>query len=697
MLHIGMKGLAGNGVQFDDIKGELQRPTDKRIFAVIEAMRQGIDIDEIHNLSKIDKWFLFKIKNILDMEKKLQEKQLKTVSKDLIKEAKQLGFSDEQLSLFLKSSPDKIRSLRKRLKIVPVVKQIDTLAAEYPARTNYLYLTYNGDEDDVSFNDKNTVIVLGGGAYRIGSSVEFDWCCVNAVQTLRKLGHTTIMINYNPETVSTDYDICDKLYFEELSFESVLDICDKESPKGVVVSMGGQIPNNLAMPLHKAGVKILGTTPVKIDNAEDRFKFSKLCDDLNIEQPAWRELTSLSAAIEFAEEVSYPVLVRPSYVLSGSAMNVVLNQQELDTYLKVAADVSAEHPVVISDFITGAREIEIDAVANKGQLIVYAISEHVENAGVHSGDATMVLPAQKTYLETSRRIKEIAVKLAASLEITGPFNIQFVAKENRVMVIECNLRASRSFPFVSKVYNVNFIDLATKAIAGRKISPVEKSHFELAYVGVKASQFSFSRLKGADPVLDVEMTSTGEVACLGTDINDAFLKSIMSTGMKLPKRSVLVSVSGNKNRYDFLESFKKIDELGFKIFATEHTSVFLQKHGIESKMLYKVHEKRYSGFNADAIFREINDFGFYRFLTRRLQKKKLGNVLDYLIQGGIDLVINIPKDHNREALQDAYAMRRITVDFGIPLITNLQLADLFIDSLQKKKDVVLETKSWKNY
>lgn len=697
MLSIGMEGLVCNEISFADIEEELKNPTDKRIFAIVEALKQGFSVEKIHDLSRIDKWFIYKINNIVEMEKEIKKHSLTTMPKELIIQAKQYGFSDIQLAILLKTKELEIRKLRKKLKIVPSVKQIDTLAAEYPAKTNYLYLTYNGDEDDIEFKKKNNIIVLGGGAYRIGSSVEFDWCCVNAVQTLRKLGHTTIMINCNPETVSTDYDICDKLYFEELSFETVLDIYEKEKPTGIVVSMGGQIPNNLAMPLHRAGVKILGTSPLKIDNAEDRHKFSKLCDELKIDQPEWKELTNLEDAENFADNVGYPVLVRPSYVLSGSAMNVVLTKKDLDDYLRKAAEVNKEHPVVISKFITDAREIEIDAVAQNGSLIAYAISEHVENAGVHSGDATIVLPPQKTYLGTTRQIKQIARELAASLEITGPFNIQFVAKDNKVRVIECNLRASRSFPFASKVYKVNFIDLATRAIAGEKVKPVEKSAFELDYVGVKAPQFSFSRLKGADPILDVEMTSTGEVACIGTDIHDAFLKSIISTGIKLPKTSVLVSISGDKNRYEFFDSLKMLASMGFKIYATEHTSVFLSKRGIKNKMLYKAHEKKYFELSLPTILMEIKDFGFLKFVERRIHKKKTGNVLDYITKGKVDLVINIPKDYTKTELLDEYTLRRASVDFFIPLFTNMQAAQLFVESLFKKKEDQLEIKSWDQY
>jgi len=500
MLDVGMKGLACNEINFNNLEKELKEPTDKRIFAVFEAIKQGISIDKIYQLSGIDPWFLYKIKNIVEIEKKVDGCKLENLSPALFREAKQKGFSDQQIGKLTKSNETNVRKKRKKLGIIPYVKQIDTLAAEYPAKTNYLYLTYNACCDDLDFREKNQVIVIGGGAYRIGSSVEFDWCCVNSVATLRKIKYDTILINCNPETVSTDYDICDKLYFDELTFERVMDICEKESTKGVIVSMGGQIPNNLALSLYNSGVPILGTSPLDIDRAEDRHKFSQLLDKLEVDQPVWKELTSLEEAEAFADRVGYPVLVRPSYVLSGAAMSIALSKKELREYLKKASEVGKEHPVVISKFITGAKEIEIDAVANNGNLYCYAISEHVENAGVHSGDATMVLPPQRTYLETMRRIKNITKKIAKSLNITGPFNIQFIAKDNDVKVIECNLRASRSFPFVSKVFKINFIDLATKIIMGKRVPKIDRSSFDLDYVGVKAPQFSFVRLKGSDPV-----------------------------------------------------------------------------------------------------------------------------------------------------------------------------------------------------
>src|SRR4030066_469126 len=527
MLDVGLNGFVCNDIEFQNLDRELTEPTDKRIFTIASSLQQGYSIDRIHELTKISKWFLFKMKNIVEAEKKLKGKAIHEIDYGLLKEAKQKGFSDQQIGFLINSKALEVRELRKKLGITPFVKQIDTLAAEFPAQTNYLYLTYNGNEDDIKTAETNQIIVLGSGAYRIGSSVEFDWCCVNAVMTLSKLDYKTIIINCNPETVSTDYDICDKLYFEELSLERVLDIYDKEQPQGLIVSMGGQIPNNLAVKFHKAGVKILGTSPAQIDNAENRHKFSQILDNNEIDQPEWKELTSLSEAKEFSNKVNYPVLIRPSYVLSGAAMSIVLSENELEEYLRKATDLNKEHPVVISKFIIDAREIEVDAVADNGNLFCYAISEHVENAGVHSGDATIVLPPQRTYLETMRRVKMITRRIANEFEITGPFNIQFIAKDNDVKVIECNLRASRSFPFVSKTLKINFIDIATRLMLGEKVAKIDKSSFDLDYVGVKASQFSFTRLKGSDPVTGVEMSSTGEVACLGDDFNEAFLKSVL--------------------------------------------------------------------------------------------------------------------------------------------------------------------------
>ena len=668
MLDIGMKGLVCNDIGFNNLDKELRTPSDMRILAVAEALRQGYSLERINELSGIDPWFISKIRNIVSIEKELQKYDLENISKELLRAAKEHGFSDEQIALLLNTTELKVREKRTRDHILPVVKQIDTLAAEYPAKTNYLYVTYNGMADDVSFSNKGrAVIVLGSGTYRIGSSVEFDWCCVNTVLTLKELGYKTIMMNYNPETVSTDYDICDRLYFEELSFERILDIYEREKPFGVIISVGGQIPNNLAMKLYKVKVKIVGTSPLSIDKAENRYKFSKLLDKLGIFQPAWKELTSIKEAIKFARKVGYPVLVRPSYVLSGAAMSIAFNDSNLEEYLEKASRISKEHPVVISKFIENAKEIEIDAVASKGELIVWAISEHVENAGVHSGDATMVLPPQKTYLATIAKIEKIARKVAAALKISGPFNIQFIAKENDVKVIECNLRASRSFPFVSKVSKVNFIELATKAMLNKKQMPCIGSVLGIDHVGVKAPQFSFSRLRGADPVLGVEMASTGEVGCLSMNFHEAFLKALTSVGFRLPKRNILVSIGGEQNKYRFLDSAKKLKTLGFKIFATEHTAKFLEANRIKSKILYKIHER------------------------------KQPNIFSYITQRKVELVINIPESPDRLVLEDEYIIRRAAIDFNIPLITNLQLARLFVDALIKRKDQAPEILSWNEY
>jgi len=667
MLEVGMNGVVCNEIEFDDLDEELEKPTDKRIFAIAEAIKKGYSIDKIYKISNVDPWFLYKIKNIIDVENRLKGKKIERISKELLKEAKQKGFSDKQIAILTNSEELEVRRIRKKKNIVPYVKQIDTLAAEFPAKTNYLYITYNASEDDLTFGEKNQVIVLGSGAYRIGSSVEFDWCCVNSVTTLRKLKYKAIMINYNPETVSTDYDICDKLYFDEITFERVLDIYDKENPIGVVISMGGQIANNLALPLHKNGVKILGTSPVDIDNAEDRHKFSKLLDKLGIDQPEWKEVTTIKEAENFAKEVEYPVLVRPSYVLSGAAMSIVLSEDELEGYLKRASDVNKEHPVVISKFITGAKEIEIDAVANKGELYCYAISEHVENAGVHSGDATMVLPPQRTYLETMRRIKVIARKVAKALNITGPFNIQFIAKANEVRVIECNLRVSRSFPFVSKFLKINFIDVATRIIMGKKVPALTNSAFDLDYVGVKAPQFSFSRLKGSDPILGVEMASTGEVGCLGDDFNEAFLKSFISVGFRRPKKTILLSTGPIGSKAEFLESAQILQDMGFKLYATKGTAEFMKDYRINSTVLHWPSES------------------------------KEPNTLSYISDRKIDMVINIPKNIEKEELDNDYLIRRQAIDFNVPLITNLQVAKRVVEAMQKTSLEDLKIKSWDEY
>jgi carbamoyl-phosphate synthase large subunit len=667
MLHVGMYGLVGNGLCFEDVEEAIANPTDMRIFAVAEAIRAGVSLDRINELSGIDRWFLHKIANIVELEEALKTEPF---TDELLAEAKRNGFSDYQVGRFVGKSELDVRKLRKRWGILPCVKQIDTLAAEYPARTNYLYLTYGGSEHDVDYGRMpggRAVVVLGSGAYRIGSSVEFDWCCVNAVKTAKALGHSTVMINFNPETVSTDYDECDRLYFDELSFERVLDIYELEEPLGLILSMGGQIPNNLAMKCHAAGLRVLGTSPQSIDRAEDRHKFSRLLDDIGIDQPPWRELTTLEEAKSFASRVGYPVLVRPSYVLSGAAMNVIFNEENMEKFITMASSVSPEHPVVISKFIEGAKEIEIDAVASKGVVVIYAMSEHIELAGVHSGDATMVLPPQRIYLETVKRVKRVARELAKSLEITGPFNVQFIAKDNDVKVIECNLRASRSFPFVSKVFKQNFIDIATRAILGRAIPSIDKSSLELDYVGVKSAQFSFSRLKEADPVCHVEMSSTGEVGCLGDDVYDAFLKSYLSTGMRFPRANVLLSVSGEENRFELLEAVKSLEEMNFTLYATEHTAEFYRKHGVKTQMVHKIHEE------------------------------KKPNVSDLLGSRRLDLIISMPKDYGDIGTGDTYIIRRCAVDYSIPLVNNVQIAKLFIAAIAKRSIEDLEIKSWDEY
>ena len=667
MLDINMKGFICNDISFENLERELSEPSDKRIFAIANALQKGFSVDAIYDYTKISKWFLYRMKNIIDVSNSVKGKNLSELSYNEILKLKQYGFSDEQIASLTNSRELSVRKKRKQLNITPKVKQIDTLAAEFPAQTNYLYLTYNAEEDDIVLGKEKQVIVLGSGAYRIGSSVEFDWCCVNTVLTLNKIGYSTIMINYNPETVSTDYDICDKLYFEQLTFEGVLDIYEKENPVGVIVSMGGQIPNNLALKLNNEGVNIIGTSTAQIDNAEDRNKFSKILDSLNIDQPEWKELTTLDDALKFTAKVGYPVLIRPSYVLSGAAMSIILSDDELKNFLKIAADISKDHPVVISKFITDAREIEVDAVADKGELFCYAISEHVENAGVHSGDATIVLPPQRIYLETMRRVKMITKQIAKKLQITGPLNIQFIAKDNQVKVIECNLRASRSFPFVSKILKINFIEIATKLMMGEKIPKIDKSSFDLDFVGVKASQFSFTRLKGSDPILGVEMTSTGEVACLGDDFNEAFLKSFLSTGFRIPEKGVIISSGTLKDKADLLDVTKKLYNMGIKFYGTRGTVEFLKNNGMKAQILYWPLEE------------------------------KEPNVLTFLENSKADLVINIPKSYDKNELDNDYIIRRKAIDLNINLITNVQVAKRFIKSLQHYNEENLSVKSWDEY
>ncbi len=678
MIGQGMHGFVGNrDLSFENIDQELSEPTDMRIFVIADAFEKGYSIEKIYELTKIDAWFLYKLKNIFELKNELQQyNTLQEVPCDLLKKAKISGFSDFQIARFvLKKVNDyieegllEVREFRKKNNIVPYVKQIDTLAAEYPAQTNYLYLTYSASEHDIQFGkEKPSVIVLGSGAYRIGSSVEFDWCSVNALFTINKEGYQSVMINYNPETVSTDYDVCDKLYFDELSFERVMDIIEIEQPKGVILSMGGQIPNNLAMRLFKQNVPILGTSPLSIDNAEDRHKFSLLCDQLKIDQPRWKELSSIRDIYDFVDEVGFPVLIRPSYVLSGAAMNVVSNKEELEHYLNVATKVSKQYPVVVSEFIEQAKEIEIDAVAKDGELIAYAISEHVEFAGVHSGDATIVFPAQKIYFETMRRIKRISREIAKALKISGPFNIQFLAKDNNIKVIECNLRASRSFPFVSKLLKVNLINLSTQVLLEKNIEKPNKSVFDLDYIGIKAPQFSFSRLQKADPVLGVDMASTGEVGCIGETFYEAILKSMLSVGYTIPKRNILLSTGPMRSKVELVNSCRMLAEKGYNLFATKGTAQFLEMNGIPSTVLHWPDED------------------------------KKPNTLDYLKNKIIDLVINIPKDLSKSELSNDYMIRRSAVDYNIPLITNARLASAFLTAICKLTIEDIAIKSWDEY
>lgn len=678
MVGQGMHGFVGNQALEDkDIDKELSEPTDQRVFAISEALQAGYSVEQIFDLTKIDPWFLEKLKNITDLNKELNQfNTLNTLPDTLLLQAKKLGFSDFQIARALFDSNEnhvaggllKVREHRKARGILPSVKQIDTLAGEYPAQTNYLYLTYSGNEHDVEFyTDDKSVIVLGSGAYRIGSSVEFDWCSVTAIQTIKKEGFRSIMINYNPETVSTDYDVCDRLYFDELSFERVMDIIDMENPKGVIVSVGGQIPNNLAMRLHGQNVPILGTSPLKIDGAENRQKFSAMLDELNIDQPRWNELTSVDDIYKFVDEVGFPVLVRPSYVLSGAAMNVVSNRDELEHFLTLAANVSKQYPVVVSEFIEQAKEIEIDAVARNGEMIAYAISEHVEFAGVHSGDATIVFPPQKLYIETIRRVKKISREIAKALEISGPFNMQLLAKDNDIKVIECNLRASRSFPFVSKILKVNLVEMATKVMLGIEVEKPNKSAFDLDYVGIKAPQFSFARLLKADPVLGVDMSSTGEVGCIGENFYEAILTSMLSVGYTIPKKNILISSGPARSKLELLESAKKLIEHNFNVFATGGTHKFLQENGVNSTLLYWPDED------------------------------KQPNTIDYIREKKLDLVINIPKNLSQGELNNGYFIRRGAIDFNIPLITNSRLASAFIYAICDLKIDDIAIKSWDEY
>lgn len=678
MIGQGMHGFTGNrDISFPDIEKELAEPTDMRIFSIAQALESGIPVERIYELTRIDKWFLYKLKNIIEIKEALGKwKNIEDLPADILQQAKRAGFSDFQIARHVLKSASKdinremlrVRAYRKALGIKPCVKQIDTLAAEYPAVTNYLYLTYGGTEHDISFEDDGrSVIVLGSGAYRIGSSVEFDWCSVNAVNTIRKEGLRAVMINYNPETVSTDYDACDRLYFDELSFERVMDIIELEHPDGVVVSMGGQIPNNLAMRLHLANVKVLGTSPVSIDRAEDRHKFSSMLDALGVDQPRWKELSSIDDIENFTGKIGFPVLVRPSYVLSGSAMNVVSNKNELIHFLELATRVSKQHPVVVSEFIENAKEIEIDAVARQGEIMAYAISEHVEFAGVHSGDATMVFPPQKLYFETVRRIKRITREITRELNITGPFNIQFLAKDNEIKVIECNLRASRSMPFVSKVLKVNLIELATKVMLGIPVEKPHKSLFDLDYVGVKAPQFSFSRLAKADPVLGVDMASTGEVGCLGEGFYEAILKAMFSVGFRIPEKGILLSTGPAKSKTELLGAAKALKEKGYRLYATRGTQQFLSNAGIEAEVAFWPDED------------------------------KSPNSIELIRTGTVDMVVNIPKDLSQPELDNDYSIRRNAVDFNVPLLTNSRVANAFIMAFCKLGREGLAIKSWDEY
>lgn len=680
MIGQGMHGFVENKeLKIDDIDAALREPTDKRVFIISKAMHKGYTIDQIHELTKIDKWFLEKLKHIIDIDEALQRcTSVNVLDKELLRTAKVYGFTDFQIARAVGLEKEMsnmhkaalvVRNLRKSYGILPVVKQIDTLAAEYPAQTNYLYLTYSGVASDVRFdNDRRSIVVLGSGAYRIGSSVEFDWCGVQALNTIRREGYRSVMINYNPETVSTDYDMCDRLYFDELTFERVMDVIDLETPNGVIVSTGGQIPNNLAMKLDEQHVPILGTSAADIDNAEDRAKFSSMLTRNGINQPEWSALTSMDKINEFIDRVGFPVLVRPSYVLSGAAMNVCSNREELERFLQLAANVSEDHPVVVSRFIEHAKEIEMDAVAKDGEILAYAISEHIEFAGVHSGDATIQFPPQKVYIETVRRIKRVSRQIAKELHISGPFNIQFMARDNDLLVIECNLRASRSFPFVSKVLKLNLIDLATRVMLGLPVEKPNKNLFDLDYVGIKASQFSFNRLQKADPVLGVDMASTGEVGCLGDDTNSALLTSMLSVGHRIPKKTVLLSTGGGKQKAEMLDAAKRLVNNGYELYATSGTSHFLTENGIANTTVY--------------------------WPTDEGMEPK---VLDVLREKKIDMVVNIPKDLTPRELTNGYSIRRAAIDLNIPLITNTRLASAFITAFTTMRVEDIEIKAWSEY
>lgn len=680
MIGQGMHGFVGNDhTRFDNLDEELSCPTDLRIFAIAQALEEEYSIERIFELTKIDPWFIGKLKNIVDMKIRLmQYNKLEDLTTEMLREAKAMGFSDFQIARFVLKPQDgnmekenlKVREYRKQIGILPAVKRINTVASEHPELTNYLYMTYGTEGHDVNYyKNEKSVIVLGSGAYRIGSSVEFDWCSVNAIQTARKLGYKSIMINYNPETVSTDYDMCDRLYFDELSFERVLDVIDLEQPRGVIVSVGGQIPNNLAMKLYRQSVPILGTSPLSIDRAENRNKFSAMLDQLGIDQPAWQELTSLEDVKSFVKKVGYPVLVRPSYVLSGAAMNVCYDEEELQRFLQMASEVSKEYPVVVSQFMQETKEIEFDAVAHEGEVVEYAISEHIEYAGVHSGDATLVFPAQHIYFSTVRQIKKISRRIAKELNISGPFNIQFLAKGNDVKVIECNLRASRSFPFVSKVLKCNFIETATRIMLDAAYTLPNKSEFDIDRIGVKASQFSFARLQNADPVLGVDMSSTGEVGCLGDDFNEALLNALLATGYKIPQKAVLFSSGATKSKVELLDASQMLSKKGYKIYATAGTATFLNAHGISTTPVFWPDERP----NAE------------------------NNVMKMISEHQFDLIVNIPKNHTKRELTNGYRIRRGAIDHNIPLMTNARLAKAFIEAFCLMKQEEIQIKSWQEY
>ena len=680
MIGQGMHGFVGNDhTRFTNLDDELANPTDLRIFAIAQALEEGYSIERIYELTKIDPWFIGKLKNIVDYKHKLSTyNSLEELPAEVLREAKVMGFSDFQIARFVlkpqQGNMEKenlaVRSYRKKLGILPAVKRINTVASEHPELTNYLYMTYAVEGYDVNYyKNEKSVIVLGSGAYRIGSSVEFDWCSVNAIQTARKLGYKSIMINYNPETVSTDYDVCDRLYFDELSFERVLDVIDLEQPRGVIVSVGGQIPNNLAMKLYRQAVPVLGTSPISIDHAENRNKFSAMLDQLGIDQPAWQELTSLDDVKDFVKKVGYPVLVRPSYVLSGAAMNVCYDQEELERFLQMASEVSKEYPVVVSQFMQETKEIEFDAVAQNGEIVEYAISEHIEFAGVHSGDATLVFPAQHIYFATARQIKKISRKIAKELNISGPFNIPFLAKNNDVKVIECNLRASRSFPFVSKVLKRNFIETATRIMLDAPYVRPDKLAFDIDWIGVKASQFSFARLQNADPVLGVDMSSTGEVGCLGDDFDEALLNALTATGYKIPKQSVLFSSGATKSKVDLLDASQMLHQKGYNIYATAGTAAFLNSHGITTTPVFWPDERP----NAE------------------------NNVMKMIAEHKFDLIVNIPKNHTKRELTNGYRIRRGAIDHNIPLITNARLAKAFIEAFCHMSQNEIQIKSWQEY